>query len=208
MDERAAFRANLGPSDFPSDWTRDSQDEPHYAAFAWALASFCRREFATVDELEAAREEVTAAHSSDEFSSPTVGVITTEVEVFRTAATAMALLDATFDACAGELVAVAEEFVYRDDRAKVVGFEVSELTTRASGDWARDWGVAAKYRFTPSGEPINVTLTFTFVRVGRVTGTFALLRYAEGGPDDAGVVESLLQTFMERLADESATISD
>ena len=60
----------------------------------------------------------------------------------------------------------------------------------------------------PNTEPIDVTFAFTFIRVGRVTGTFVLWRTAAGAPENSEVVESLIDTFARKLAEEEAKLSD
>jgi hypothetical protein len=217
----AAKDANLTIDDFPATWESEppdpddeDDDDDEEDEIPESFSDECRELFesfdATFETGDSAEDDIPSA-VSDDFSSPDGEGVSTEVEVFRTldeASEGEEILDDAFGTCGDDMAQWIEDDVNKDaetegEEFRVSNVEMLEWTERDLGDWARDWGFAVTYEF--SGLTVDATIELTFVRAGRMNGTFS---HFEIGDSDEVLVDSLREVFADRLATVDATLPE
>jgi hypothetical protein len=215
----AANDANLTIDDFPAAWESEPQDpddeeDEDDEDFPEWLSEECREFFESFDDSasDAANADNPTAES-DDFSDPdTRESVSTEVEVYRTvefASEGEDRADEVFDTCGDELGRAIEEQVNEDAAAeggefKIENLEMLDFAKRDLGDFARDWGFSLTYDF--GGLKVDATLKFTFIRVGRMSGTF--FHFQLDDETDAALIDSMREVFADRLGKVNDTLPE
>jgi hypothetical protein len=211
----AAQDANLTIDDVPAAWESEPPDpddeDDDDDEIPEGLSPECVELFESIDNSEAvAASETNPSAESDDFSDPdTRESVSTSVEVFRTVALATEaedLIDDAFEMCNDEIGSVIEEEVNKDnaesgEEYRIENVQMLDYTKRDLGDWAREWGFSLTYDF--AGLKVDSTLTFTYIRAGRMAGTFFHFQVDE---TDAELIDSMRELFADRMAKVDETL--
>lgn len=215
--EEAARSALLTSEDFPDVWEASPPDDDDDGdgetggggddGIPEDVSDRCRTLFATFDNDSASEDDgldTVTQVSSDEFTAgDTNETVQVEVEVLRSAGGSRlfeAAFDGIFETCGDDmetwLSGMFTEEVAADAEFPIEasGFETSYSEVEL-GDWAREWGF--EVTMDAGFIRLDMTAAITFVRAGRMLGTFSHFHLGES---DRVLVELLREEFAERLA--------